>query len=95
METIKMTHPTQEALQLVLEIKGKQRADEVADKLDAKRIDQLAERRVATAMGALRCGACAGPYPNPDCGHRKNARYLGERVPCVPMLANEFEEVES
>lgn len=39
-----------------------------------------------TAIAALRCGSCDGPYPNDGCGHAQNAAYANEPRPCHPAL---------
>jgi hypothetical protein len=49
-----------------------------------QRISRFAAQRAAEAVAALHCAACDGPYPNPDCGHLRNARDMRERAPCRP-----------
>jgi hypothetical protein len=50
-------------------------------------LDRFAAKRAAEAVAELRCAACDGHYPNPDCPHLRNARDMGERIPCVPAQA--------
>ena len=34
------------------------------------------------------CAACGAPWPNLECGHRKNAEDFREAIPCVPSTEN-------
>jgi hypothetical protein len=59
---------------------------------EAEAAAQAVQRERERWEAALICASCGGPYPNPDCGQRKNALDCGERVPCHPMMPDPPED---